>query len=207
MKRVASLVAVVALLACNKPTPAEELPTTPRQLQIDLRLFKGDPNGSREAGTIKLLQEPRLVTIENWPATFVAGGLLCGPDMKPQEAEFVDFGSYLTVKANLLPADKAQLEITTVTPERGEPIGKLNRMRTSITRMVTVVENGKVNIFPFGTATGAKRLWVEMTVYDVERTPSLPCPPPRPPLRLNLDLLPLSEDRHNYQGVMRLGGQ
>jgi hypothetical protein len=47
---------------------------SPRQFIAYLRICQGDPKGSVEKGTIKVLSRPAIVTTENRPATIVIGG-------------------------------------------------------------------------------------------------------------------------------------
>jgi hypothetical protein len=44
------------------------------QVQVDVRLLYGDPLGSRAEGTLKHISEPKLVTQNDRPAFFRAGG-------------------------------------------------------------------------------------------------------------------------------------
>src|SRR3954468_22728896 len=46
----------------------------PVQYQIDVKLFTGDPLGSRAEGTVKHLAEPRIVTRSGERASFRSGG-------------------------------------------------------------------------------------------------------------------------------------
>jgi RNA polymerase sigma factor (sigma-70 family) len=64
----------VAVTKPAGPMPAP-VPATRKQVQISITIFQGDPHGSREAGTLKALAEPTLVTEDGCPCSFMAGGV------------------------------------------------------------------------------------------------------------------------------------
>jgi hypothetical protein len=69
---------MVAVLVCVLVSPwfhgALKVEGPAKNFVIDVRVCQGDPLGSREAGTIRYLAEPRAVTRSGRPATFLAGG-------------------------------------------------------------------------------------------------------------------------------------
>src|SRR5947208_5449440 len=66
------VLAVVLVVGAGDNARANE-PVKPPLLQINLRLLEGDPLGSREAGTLKVLAEPKIVTLSGRAAEFICG--------------------------------------------------------------------------------------------------------------------------------------
>ena len=63
-----SILVVAGLTLGHEPEKAQAT-----SYQIDGSLFQGDPRGSRTAGTIKCLAEPRMRTQAGSPVTFIGG--------------------------------------------------------------------------------------------------------------------------------------
>jgi hypothetical protein len=64
----------VALMAWIGSPSAKGAAGKPERYRIDVSLRQGDPDGSREAGTLKVLAEPTLVTRNGQEASYVSGG-------------------------------------------------------------------------------------------------------------------------------------
>jgi hypothetical protein len=69
----------VVLLGLLLPTGGiarddKEKPVAPRYVQIEMAVFRGDPFGSREEGTVKTVANPTLVTIDKHSVEFLVGG-------------------------------------------------------------------------------------------------------------------------------------
>jgi len=63
-----------AVLLVGSQSPADGDKQSPaKQLQVNLLVFEGDPLGSREARTLKVVAEPRLTVLENRPFNFTSG--------------------------------------------------------------------------------------------------------------------------------------
>lgn len=69
---------MAAVLVCVLVAPwvhgALKVEVPAKEFLIDVRVCQGDPLGSREAGTIRYLAEPKVVTRSGRPAFFMAGG-------------------------------------------------------------------------------------------------------------------------------------
>src|SRR4051794_28591007 len=124
---------VAILLICGNPTPAEDRGANPRQLMISVRLCEGDPLGSREAGTLKVLAEPKLITIENRPGSFVVGGHFAVP-AGVGNVQYIPTGLRVETTAVILKDDKARLDVTLSFSEAQERTENHFQVQTQSTR-------------------------------------------------------------------------
>jgi hypothetical protein len=68
---------VVALTWLSlSPTDSRGGPPVEKQYQIDFKVLQGDPLGSLEEGTLKIVAEPTIVTLEKQAASFQSGGVV-----------------------------------------------------------------------------------------------------------------------------------
>src|SRR5262249_685458 len=98
---------LVVLAAAAVRLDAADL--APKQYQINMVIMRGDPRGSREAGTIKIVAEPNVVTLAKRPATFISGGEF--PLEVDNGVDFVPFGISLTVAVEAIRGDKIQVKL------------------------------------------------------------------------------------------------
>jgi len=149
----------------NLPAAEPALGRVGRPVICHVRLLEGDPRGSIEKGTIRVLSEPTLTTVEGREALFQVGGTL----VSQSKGELL-FGTLLTVKPKWLERGKCE---ATLTLEVAEPIKKDGEDIVA-TAGNTVRASGT---FPLGAPTkisvrdvgsGAK-LWLEVTFEANEK--------------------------------------
>lgn len=145
-----------------------DIPTP--QYIIDIRVCVGDPLGSRAAGTLKVISEPRVVATEGKPAFIRAGGqTVVEPD-----GELVSIGVEMKVTVLSMKDVTARVRIegANTTLEGPEKDRSLKTVRSITTREVKAGEMTRVRI-----GQKADETWAEVTVRPVE---AMTPPPPRP---------------------------
>ncbi len=88
--------ATAMLFSCHS-TAVSDAPSPGKQFQFNLRVLEGDPLGSLEEGTLKVLAEPRLITLENQSFSFHSGGEVTVRD-DSRTVERVPFGRMIEGK-------------------------------------------------------------------------------------------------------------
>jgi hypothetical protein len=150
----------VAVLLAVAPESLPAAAPRPRQYQIDLVIKSGDPSGSVQAGTQKLLASPRLITLEKQPANFISGGQVL------VRGEFEDFG--LIVRCVVEPGlgrrinMKVVLERIEVVQQRGE---RVTLQTSKVTHDLTFSRGEAIKLrFSRGNQPYT---WVEVSVREV----------------------------------------
>lgn len=138
---------------------------------IDIRVCTGDPLGSKAAGTLKVLAEPKVMTAENRPAFIRAGGTTeIDGELAPVGAEVK--ATVLSMKGELI---RVRLEGAYTTVEGPEKARSLKTVRSITTREVKA---GEMTRFRIGQPADA--VWAEATVRPVQQMPNYQVPPVRP---------------------------
>jgi hypothetical protein len=164
MRWSSALAFTAAMLVGSRLTAGDGKPPA-KQLQINVRVFEGDPLGSREAGTLKVLAEPRLVTLENRPFSFVSGGEMAVTG--GEGVSFPRFGRLIEGKAGAVKDGKVRLDLTlshTTVAERTE--GRV-QLHTESTRTITTALLGEVVKLRWGKGGTEKQAWAELSVEEV----------------------------------------
>src|SRR4051794_17574876 len=163
MKKLIPLAFAAALLVVGHSPAGGDKPSSAKQLQFTLDVFEGDPLGSREQGTLKLLASPRIVTLENKPFTFISGGEIAIPN-GPQGVQFERTGLTLEGTPGAVKDGKIGLDLklsnTTVGKETEDQI----QLSTETTRMITTVKLGEVVKLRWGKGSADNQRWVELSV-------------------------------------------
>lgn len=107
-----SFLALLACCAVHSGSRAEEPKGPPQQFMISLKLTEVG-----EDAIEKVLAEPRLVTVDGRPASFVAGGQL--PIKSGKAVEYVMTGIVVKVEVRSLKEDKVRLDVS-VEDRQGE---------------------------------------------------------------------------------------
>jgi RNA polymerase sigma factor (sigma-70 family) len=148
--------------------PAPAVPKAPRQFRLRLRVFEGDPHGSREAGTLKVRAEPVLTVQEGRPFTFLDGGELAVPD-GADKIQFVEFGRSL--RGTVRPGAKTgtvfldvTLDDTTIPDQKGEVL----RLNSEGTRTLGTFKVGEVVKLHGPKGTAGRQVWAEFVADIVE---------------------------------------
>jgi hypothetical protein len=166
MKWSINLAFVAALLGGSQSTLAGDKPAPGKQLQVNLRVFEGDPLGSREAGTLKVTAEPRLVTSENRRFTFLDGGEIAVTD--GECVEFVQFGRMIEGRTGTVKDGKVRLDVTLSNTILGDRTEERIRTHTESMRTVTSVRLGEVVKIRWGKGRANKQVWVELSVEEIK---------------------------------------
>jgi hypothetical protein len=168
--RCAFVLALAALLLTGGHLVADDKQPSGKQLLFKITVLEGDPLGSREAGTQRSLAEPNLVSLEEQPFRFLAGGELPVPIKGSKELHFVPYGLFIEGKAGEVKDGKVHLDLKlsmSTKPEgrTEEPI----QIHTESTQTLTTVKLGEVLKQRVGKGTFDKQLWVELIVEEIKR--------------------------------------
>jgi hypothetical protein len=75
-----SLAALLLVLFAGIVHAQNAVLAKPKQVVVNVKLFQGDPLGSRKAGTLKCLADTRCITVDNRPFAIHSGGELAFKD-------------------------------------------------------------------------------------------------------------------------------
>jgi hypothetical protein len=112
------------------------------------------------------LAEPRLITLENRPFSFVAGGEL--PLRDGKSVKFQPFGRMIEGKADAVKDGKVRLDITLSNTTIGERIEDRIQLHSESTRTITTVRLGEVVKLRWGKGGTEKQTWAELSVEEVK---------------------------------------
>jgi hypothetical protein len=160
MKPLAAL--LLALLA-GAVCAQNAVPAKPKQVVVNVKLFQGDPSGSREAGTLKCLVDTRCVTLDGRPFTVVSGGET--PIANAGAVRMIPFGHKVIGTPRLAGAGtlqiKLQLENSTV-----QTVNKGFRRFTEAVETEGAYQLGDPVKIQLGTAD--KQVWAELVFEERE---------------------------------------
>ncbi len=159
-----ALVFVAAMIVGNQGAAAEVKPLPPKQLQFTVRIFEGDPLGSPQAGTLKVLADTRVTTIENRPMSVVSGQEILVPDVRKP----VQLGRMLEVIPGLVKDGMLCLDMTLSSTTAGEKKNGRAQFHAQTTRTITTIKLGEVLKVRWGDGGAAKQSWVELSVDKVQ---------------------------------------
>jgi Flp pilus assembly secretin CpaC len=133
------------------------------QFRFDVCICEGDPDGSREAGTLKVLASPTLVTPDGSTADFNIGGEAPVPD-GARSLTWKEFGTHLSVTAK----DRncatffldANLETTSVASGPDDRLVQLNGRTAKTAGRVRFGEPVRIML----DQGDGKKLWCDVTV-------------------------------------------
>lgn len=166
MKWSMAMALAAVLLVGSQSTAADDKPSPAKQLQLNLRVLEGDPLGSREAGTLKVVADPRILTLENRPASFVSGGEIAVTD--GDGMQLIQLGRMVEVKPGAVKDSKVRLDITLSNTTIAERTEERIQVHTESTRMISTVRLGEVVKFRWRKGSADRRVWVELTVEEVK---------------------------------------
>lgn len=166
MKWSLAIALAAAVLVGSQSTAGDAKHSPGKPLQVNLRVFQGDPLGSREAGTLKLLADPNLITLENRVFTFVSGGEIAVTE--GEEVQFVQIGRMIEGKPGAVKDGKVCLDLTLSNTTVGERTEERVQVHTESTRMISTVRLGEVVKFRWRKGSADRQVWVELTVAEVK---------------------------------------
>jgi len=167
MKWSITLAVAAAMFVGSQAAPGGDKPSSRKQLEFYLRCFEGDPLGTREAGTIKVVAEPRIVTLENQPFSIVSGGEIAVPD-GAKGVQFVPVGRKMEGKHSAAKDGRVRLDITVSNTTVGEGTEERFQLHSETTRTITTVRLGEVVKLRWGKASADRQAWVELSVQEVK---------------------------------------
>jgi hypothetical protein len=164
------LAALAVALVGPGPSIAGDPLAAPKTLQFNIRVYEGDPLGTPESGTLKVLADTRLVTLENRPASLVMGGELpLARDGK--NIEYVQFGRTLECKPVMARDGKVHVDVnfsnTTVAANTTERID----LHAESARTLTTMKPGESLKLRWPGGTPEKQAWAELTVNVIDEIP------------------------------------
>jgi hypothetical protein len=167
MKLLAGVTIAAALLGASVAT-AGTRDEAPPQITFKLRVFESDPLGSPEAGTVKVLADSRLTTLEHRPFTFVTGGELPIPG-KAGAIDYIPVGRSLQCVPTLLPDGRLRLDITLANAEVVDRSEDHTELRTQSMRRIMPAKTGEILKLRWPGGTAERQSWVELSAQLIDR--------------------------------------
>jgi hypothetical protein len=167
MKWSTALTFAAAMFASSQRVAGGDKPPAGRQLQFNLRVFEGNPFCSRGAGTLKILAEPRLVTLEDRPFSFICGSEIA-VSKDASGVQFVQAGLRIDGKPGTIKDGKVRLDVTTSNTRVEEGTEAHKQVHTERTRKIIMMQLGAVVMFRWGKGSADRQRWVELSVEAVK---------------------------------------
>lgn len=158
------LVIVAAVLVGSQFLRGNDQPSPGQQLQFKIRVLEGDPLGSVETGTLKVLAEPCLVTLENRPFRFLSGGEVAVQE--GEQVQFHPFGWMIEGKPGAVKNGKVRLDITLSNTTLGERTEERIQLHCESTRTIATVGLGEVVKLYWRTRGDKPQAWAELSVEE-----------------------------------------
>ena len=144
-----TLATAFALIGAEPETPKS------KQVEFTIRVCRGDPKGSVEAGTIRVLFSPSVTTITNRSGYVVSGREV--PVLRGNNVEYLEFGIKVQVTPRSLDKRTAEVDIVFEDSSReGTP-----KLRAAMSGRVS--RGDPVRLF-LQTPPGAPQMWAEIIV-------------------------------------------
>jgi type II secretory pathway component GspD/PulD (secretin) len=132
------------------------------QFQFDVRICEGDPDGSQEAGTLKILSTPRIVTLDGREFNFNVGGVSTAD--AEDARELVEFGTRLSILPRSVDDQTVFIDarFENTKPTSASASGVLNLVGKSF-RMIGKVKLGEPTRMMLDQRD-CKKLWCDVTI-------------------------------------------
>ncbi len=153
----------VALVASQATSGADRAPA--KQLTINVRILEGDPLGKQTTGTLKVLADTRLVTVEHRPFSLVSGAENAVDGVAGKE--IIPTGRLLEGKGHVMQNGKVRLDITLSSTTMTRQTEECDEFRTASTRTITTVRPGEVLKLRWGKGSAERQAWAEISVAGV----------------------------------------
>ncbi len=160
------------------PRAALPAPDVVKEIEIHVRVYEGDPNGSREEGTLKIVSAPRIMALDNQMAYVHIGGESAIENGRG-EVESVPFGWRFQICPKLRKDGKVWLDVQ---------VDHMTPPETSGER----VENTSRSVHVRGPARAHeafkvvcekepadRQVWVELSVESIKEISTRDVTPPR----------------------------
>jgi hypothetical protein len=143
------------------PSPGE------KQVWMDLRVWQGDPFGSRQAGTLKLLADPKLMTLDGAGAAVNCGGQQA-VEADPGRVEFVPIGHIVKVLPRVQQDGRIRLRVTAEVSSVVEQSDDRLQVNTQSSWTVHTVRTGEWVRMRFAQSKDGHPVWAEVRVAEVK---------------------------------------
>jgi hypothetical protein len=164
---VASALAAMVFAGSRFTFGANE-PAPERQFLLHMRVSEGDPLGSREAGTLKVLAEPNVVALAGHPFSVLSGGEITITDHDGTKIPQF-FGLKVEGKAGAVDDGKVRLDLTLSNTTVREQTEQRVQIHTESMRTIATVRLGEVVKFHWGKADSDRQAWMELSVEEFKR--------------------------------------
>lgn len=165
MKALLVLAPIALLLALGTLTTGQEKPAECQYL-IQARVCEGDPLGSVEAKTIRVLAEPTLVTTENRTATMSLGENIALREGSPS-ATNVQVGRTLECTVAGGADGKVDVDLLVANTTLDERTETRCLAHTQSTRMIATIALGEVIKLRYQTSESRdSETWLELTIEE-----------------------------------------
>jgi hypothetical protein len=165
--RTSILLAVVAALVFvgDSPTGETKKPAAKR-VTLTLSVYEGDPQGTLEAGTIKLLSMPTVTTHEGRAAIMRSGGKV--PIFHGDEVEWAHTGTSFSVCPGKVRDGKVDIDIEFELAAADCCTEDRTQISKTVTRLATKVKLGETVKIQTGKKTGKDQRWAELLVEEAK---------------------------------------
>ena len=162
-----AMACAVMMLVCGTATHGEQKSAPAKQLRINLRLLEGDPLGSVEAGTVEVLSQPQIITLEKQEASMSVGQEILVPS-DDGRGEVAQYGVKIAIKPGAIKDGKARLDITASHSTLESQTKERIQIHTDQVRTIITPQLGKVVKVRMGTVDAKRQKWVELTVAEAK---------------------------------------
>jgi hypothetical protein len=156
------LCAVVMLFFAAAAHAEDKAPA--KQLIYKIKVFEGDPKGSVAAGTVRVVAEPALVTVEDRPCSFNVGGEVAV--QSEREVRYLEFGHRVEIRSGRIKNGKILLDVEVSISEVVRQKEDEAEIQGRSLRVVRSVPAGRPEVFRFPARPGGKEAWFELTVTE-----------------------------------------
>jgi hypothetical protein len=159
------LVVALAALAAVGAAPREKAAEpTPKQIHIQMRIYEGDPFGSRQDRTLKLLSRPQIMTLDGQMAAIT----IRTDQTVPKELEGREPGFTIKVRPTLADDNRVRVhldwEVLSIVHPTGKPAGiTIQQQTTDI-----IAEPREPVRVKLGTSAAGQLQWIELTVEEIK---------------------------------------
>lgn len=165
---------VLSFLLAVEAAGQADKPAAPTQFLIQVTVFKGDPLGSREAGTLSIESRPQIVTLDKRPAEIQVGGPqipTVAPKDRKRPSKDARGGPGLEYRLRVAPTkqdeERVHLEVTFELTKSAAQTEDWTQVQTEGTRLVGTFKFREAIKVPCGRANDGERVWAELRVEEL----------------------------------------
>jgi hypothetical protein len=156
---------VVLLVFLVGQTVTGEPTTNPNQhLTYHIRILQGDPLGSKEAGTLKVLASAKVVNLINRPIHMATGADFAVKN--GSEVEHVPLGWIVALRTGTIHNDSVKLDITLAKTDVTKQEKEKQKLHTESTRSFVSAKFGETMKVRWNHGKVDHQTWIELSVVD-----------------------------------------